>query len=234
MIQIIIKNDKDVNLTSNLNNNPKKRHNQKKIKRLWLYIKSFFPFFLSHHPDCTEFESHTIKFAGLKLCIGCFVGYPTAIITFLVVDYFSFIDIIPVRFFFLLSIVFLSFFFLSPLGLIKNKILKICQKILIGIGAALLFIWIMELPNLKRLNLYIAYNTLYFLLLVLNLYHVYGNLSKCYKCGTPFDWGKCPGFCSIRKRMEEFNLNNFLSDLEGFSDKIKARRALKNKNLDNH
>lgn len=229
-----MKYDKDKNLSASLNDIPNENCDQKKIKRLLLYVISFFPLFLSHHPECNKFDNHTIKLAGLKLCIGCFVGYPAAIITFLVVKYFSFIDIIEVRFLFLLSIVFLSFFFLSPLNLIKNKRLKICQKILIGIGAALLFIWIMELPNIKRKNIYIAYNTLYFLLLILNLYHVYGNLRKCYNCRTPFDWGKCSGFCSIKKRMEKYNLNNFLNDLEGFSHKIRTRRALKKKNFDNH
>jgi len=189
---------------------------------------------LSHHPECSKFEDHTLKIAGLKLCIGCFIGYPTAILAFLVLNYFSFINIIPVQLSLLLSIAFLSFFFLSPLNLIKNRNTKICQKVIIGIGAALLLIWIMELPNLKRTNLYIAYNTLYFILLILNLYHVYGNLNKCYRCGTPFDWGRCPGFCSIRKRMEKYNLNNFLNDLEGFSQKIIVKRALKNKKFNNH
>ncbi len=228
--------DNNVNIEKDerLNNNPSIIHNQKKIIRFWLYLKSFFPMFLSHHPECDKFEDHTIKIAGLKLCIGCFIGYPTAILTFLVLNYFSFIKLIPIQLTLLLGIVFISFFFLSPLNLIKNRNSKICQKVIIGIGAALLLMWIMELPNLKRVNLYIAYNTLYFLLLVLNLYHVYGNLNKCYKCETPFDWGRCSGFCSIRKRIEKFNLKNFLTDLEGFSHKITARRALKNKSFDNH
>jgi len=45
-----------------------------------LTLKSFFPLFLSHHPECKHFKGHTIKVGKVRLCIGCFIGYPSAIL----------------------------------------------------------------------------------------------------------------------------------------------------------
>lgn len=134
---------------------------------------------------------------------------------------------VPSPILFLISLIGLGTFFFSFLGLTKNKKVKIIQKLLMGIGAALLFSWIMELPNSEGTNFRTAFVVLYILLTILNLYHAYGILSACYRCETPFNWGICPGFCTIRERMEKNNLNNFLLEFERLSEKIIERRANK-------
>ncbi|MEJ2280003.1 MAG: hypothetical protein P8Y70_19990, partial [Candidatus Lokiarchaeota archaeon] len=48
-----------------------------------LYLKSLKPIILSHHPKCENFKDHTLNIGSRKFCIGCFVGYPSAIIGFL-------------------------------------------------------------------------------------------------------------------------------------------------------
>jgi hypothetical protein len=127
--------------------------------------------------------------------------------------------------FFILSLVLLGTFFLSPLKLTKYKKIKIIQKFLIGIGSAMLFNWIMERPYSNQINLSTAFIVFYILLIILNLYHVYGILGSCYKCRTPFNWGKCAGFCNIRVRMEKNSLNNFLLKFENFSNRLLEKRA---------
>ncbi|MHA2007846.1 MAG: hypothetical protein ACXABO_04900 [Promethearchaeota archaeon] len=203
--------------------------NRGKVKKFLLYGKSFLPFFLSHHPECENFKEHTLNFGKIKLCIGCFIGYPTAFGALLLIQVLDLGNFFYSPFFLVLSVIFLGTFIFSLVHLTKNKTVKIIQKILIGLGAALLFNWIMKLPNLFRVNLRIAFITFNILLVVLNLYHVYGILGSCYKCNTPFNWGICPGFYNIRIRMKKNRLDDFLLKFNGFSEKILARRAKKKK-----
>ena len=214
-----------------LNNNPEQKLGI--VKKFLLYLKSFLPFFLSHHPECANFKEHTIKCGKVKLCIGCFVGYPTAVVALFLIR-ISFLRILfSTHLSFMLSLLFIGSFFLSPLNLTKYKKIKIVQKILIGFGAAMLFNWILERPSSNSTNLRTAFITFYILLMGLNLYHVYGILGSCYKCATPFNWGKCSGFCSIRDRMERNNLVNFLLKFENFSYRILEKRIeKKNKSLE--
>jgi len=181
---------------------------------------------LSHHPECNKFEGHTIKCRGKEFCIGCFIGYPTAVLALPILIFFRINELIPSQYLFLISILFIATIILSPLNLTKNKTIKIVQKFLIGVGAALLFTWIMGLPQSRSSNLITAFIVMNILIVILNVYHAYGFLHTCYKCETPFDWGKCSGFCTIRERMERNNLNNFLIDLENFSSKIIEKRTI--------
>jgi len=199
------------------------------LRKSLLYGKSFIPFFLSHHPECENFKGHTLKCGKIKLCIGCFIGYPTAIITLLLLRIFDKNEFFNSDLFFVLSMIFLGTFFLSPLNLTKNKAVKIIQKFLIGLGAALLFNWIMGRSYSKSVNIGTAFITFYVIIIVLNIYHAYGILGSCYKCETPFNWGMCSGFCTIRERMKKNDLDNFLLKFENFSHRILERRSKKKK-----
>lgn len=219
-------NDKQIENISSISSFKKK---QSRLRKSLLYGKSFIPFFLSHHPECENFKGHTLKCGKIKLCIGCFIGYPTAIITLLLIRILGQNEFFNSDLFFILSMIFLGTFFLSPLNLTKNKTIKIIQKFLIGLGAALLFNWIMERPYSKSINIRTTFITFYVLLIVLNLYHAYGILGSCYKCETPFNWGVCSGFCTIRKRMKKYELDNFLLKIESFSHRISERRSNRKK-----
>jgi hypothetical protein len=208
-----------------LNYSPEQKYG--KIKKFLLYGKSFLPFFLSHHPECESFKEHTLKAGKIKLCIGCFIGYPTAVGTFFLIRIFNFYFLLSTQPFFILSLVLLGTFFLSPLKLTKYKKIKIIQKFLIGIGAAMLINWIMERPYSNIINMRMAFIVFYFLFIILNFYHVYGILGSCYTCETPFNWGRCAGFCNIRVRMEKNRLNNFLIKFENFSNRLLEKRANK-------
>ena len=206
-----------------------KKEKQSRLRKVLLYGKSFIPFFFSHHPECEYFKNHTLKCGKIKLCIGCFIGYPTAFISLLLIRFLDKDNFFNSDLFFVLSMIFLGTFFLSPLKLIKNKMVKIIQKFLIGFGAALLFNWIMERPYSKNTNLRIASITFYIILIILNIYHAYSILGSCYKCETPFNWGMCSGFCTIRDRMKDNELNNFLIKTENLSHRILERRANRKK-----
>ena len=55
---------------------------EKKLN-FWQKLKNFYkeykPYLISHHPNCDKYEEHVFKIRGKKFCIGCFIGYPTAV-----------------------------------------------------------------------------------------------------------------------------------------------------------
>jgi len=194
-----------------------------------LATSAFWPLLLSHHPECDKFNNHTINIGKLRFCIGCFIGYPTAILGIFLIDILNISNIIPTDYFLIISIFLISTFFMSPLHLTRVKFVKIIQKFLIGLGSSFLFWWIWSLPNPPLTNYFIFIYTFSIILGVLNFYHVWGFLSKCYKCDTPFSWGKCNGFDTIRSNLTRFKVDDFMSHFDDFSKQIEERKERKKK-----
>ena len=117
------------------------------LKRLRLYIKGLRPMLLSHHPNCKDFERHTIKIGKYRFCIGCYVGYPTAIVGAILIYILNFTINFSSQFLFVVGAILMSSFLLSPLKLTKKKIVKVLQKATFNLGGAFLFIYIWSLPN---------------------------------------------------------------------------------------
>ena len=205
------------------------KKNRSKILTGFLAILAFWPLLLSHHPECDKFDNHTINMGKVRFCIGCFIGYPTAIIGIILIDLLNISNIIPTDYFFIISIIMISTFFMSPLHLIRVKPVKIIQKFLIGLGSSFLFWAIWSLHNPPLTNYIIFMYTFSIILGVLNFYHVYGFLGSCYKCDTPFSWGKCNGFDTIRSNLTKFKVNDFLNNFEDFSKQIEERKIRKKK-----
>lgn len=161
---------------------------------------------LSHHPECEQFKNHTIKIGKNRFCIGCFVGYPSAIIGILALYFLNFGAILSSNDFLIFGIFLLSSFILSPLNLTKAKLVKIVQKVLIGFGSAFLFWWIWTLSNVFIQNLFFFLGVFGFLLIILNAYHMYGMHKICKKCEYKLDWDDCPGFKTLNLYLKQNNL----------------------------
>lgn len=200
----------------------------RKKKKKFLYAISFGPFLISHHPNCDSFEGHTINIGKIRLCIGCFVGYPVAFFAVVLIGMMNLINFIPSFYFLVVALILIGTFILSPLNLTKKKIVKIIQKFLIGIGSAFLFWWIYMLPNPKKDNYQIIIRVFTLLVSLLNFYHIYGIASTCYNCNCPYDWGKCPGFQCVRNNFKKHNLRDILEGLEELSNNIKKRKLRRN------
>ena len=163
-------------------------------QRIKLSYNKIKPILLRHHPLCEEFaDDHTFKLKGVDFCIGCFIGYPAAIITIIVLPLISMTAILSPRDLLIFSLLFLSTFLFSVFGLTKRKGLKILSKITVGIGAAFLFWSIFTLPNDFLVNFLTFCLTFFVLLLFLNGYHTYGVLKICKNCKFEADWRRCPG-----------------------------------------
>ena len=206
---------------------PEKKKRSKFLTGILTFL-SFWPLVLSHHPECDKFDNHTINLGKVRFCIGCFIGYPTALLGIILIDLLNISNLIPIDYFFIISIILISTFFMSPLHLTRIKVVKIIQKFLIGLGSSFLFWGIWSLPNPTVTNYFIFIYTFSIILGVLNFYHVFGFLGSCYKCDTPFSWGKCNGFDTIRSNLNRFKVDDFMYHFDDFSKQIEVRKKRKN------
>lgn len=182
--------------------------NKRKLKSFTTYLKCMKPLLLSHHPECEKFEkNHTINAGKYRFCIGCFVGYPSALIGIIVISILNLVDTFNSLCFLIAALVLISTFFLSPLNLTKIKAIKIIQKFLIGLGSAFLFWYIWTLQNSFFLNFIYFILVFGLLLTLLNVYHGYSFHKTCKKCDYSMDWNNCPGFKKINECFEKHNVN---------------------------
>ena len=198
-------------------NHEKTKTNEKKFKFL-LYFKSFIPLILRHHPECSQFKNHVLNIGKYGLCIGCFVGYPTAILSAIIMGIINIETYLGTEILFILSVLFLGTYILSPLNLTRWNKIKIAQKFCLGLGFAFLFWAITSLSTsfVNKIFLYFGiFGTIFFLL---NVQHAYSFYKSCKKCETPFAWSKCDGFKSIRENFEKYEINNILNS---FNQKTK-------------
>jgi len=182
---------------------------------------------LSHHPQCEKFKNHTISLYNTKLCIGCFIGYPSAVVSWGLIRLFRLYEIIPSDLFLLFGFLFLGMFILGPIKLIRSKRSKIIQKALNGTGGVLILFWIASLPNPFETNVFLMYSTGWTLLIIFNAYHVLGNIRICFRCETPFDWNNCGGFDMVKNKMIKYNIDNIFTSMDELSLKITEKRKTK-------
>ena len=105
------------------------------VSRLKDFLKNYGPLLLSHHPSCSRYKDHTLNFSKIRLCIGCFIGYPSALLS-IILGYFFIYPAFSQKIWLLIFGIslFLSQF-LSLTKITEIKIIKIIQKFLIGFGA---------------------------------------------------------------------------------------------------
>jgi hypothetical protein len=182
--------------------------------KIKLYIKSLKPIILSHHPNCKNFENHTIKLRSKRFCIGCFVGYPSAVLGLIFLFLFSLYFKLTQEFLFITSLVLLSTFFLSLFNLTEIKMIKVFQKISIGLGSSFILFWTLNLQVILFLKIVVFFLLFSFLVFVFNIYHSYGFYRTCKKCEFSSNMKECPGFKEINKYIEENNLPNPFENLK--------------------
>jgi hypothetical protein len=170
--------------------NFEKENNQKPF----LSKKNFKRLILAHHPNCDRFKNHTFKIGRYQFCIGCFIGYPTAIIGIIVIRILNLTKLLDSIYFIVIALPLIATFLFSPLNLTKLKIIKIIQKFLIGLGSSFLFWWILILPNPIHINIIIFFLIFGPLMIILNAYHAYGFYKECKRCEFAMNWNSCPGF----------------------------------------
>ncbi|TXT59692.1 MAG: conserved membrane protein of unknown function [Promethearchaeota archaeon] len=201
--------NKSVNETEeNESNSLETQEEGEKNYSVFAYFRSIKPLIFSHHPNCEKFEEHTFRIRGMKFCIGCFIGIPSAIIGVVLIYFLNLIFSFSQEVLLITGIVLMSTFLLSPLKLTKFRPIKFAQKILFNLGAAFIFWWVIYLPNSLFFNLLFGLFVYMAAISVLNLYHSYSIFRTCKKCEYEMDWESCPGFTDIMEYIEENDLPN--------------------------
>ena len=174
-----------------------------RIKRFYYEIK---PLLLSHHPDCNEFRDHVFELKGKKFCIGCFIGYPSMLLTILVLFLIQIYNFIHHRILLIIGLVLFCTYALKIFKFMRDIKGKIFIRILIGAGLGFLFWGIFGSPLTpldKILSSIVMFGGLY---LVYSTVRVISVFYTCHKCSYDGDWKHCPGFKNNPK-YHEIELN---------------------------
>lgn len=175
------------------------------IRHPILFWRSLSPFNLSHHPDCEPFSCHCMSVRGRQLCIGCFIGFPTTSVTLVVLIAFSSLGI---RFSFdqtfLIGLVIVGITLLVKSAYSSGGVsVKVGLKIVEGIGFAFIFFAPLTLgvSLLVELFLLLIFWSLGNMLVgALRMYEIG---KTCDSCKYRSNWGKCPGFKRVVKKLHE-------------------------------
>ncbi|MHA2000968.1 MAG: hypothetical protein ACTSVU_02625 [Promethearchaeota archaeon] len=103
-------------------------------------MRYFWPLLLSHHPSCPRYKNHTLNFGKIHLCIGCFIGYPSAAISVLIGNFFIYPAFSQKIWLLLIGIILILSQFLSLTKFTEIKCIKIFQKFMMGFGMGLILI----------------------------------------------------------------------------------------------
>ncbi len=173
----------------------KKQSFWQKIKKTY---REYKPYLLSHHPDCEKYDEHVLKIRDKKLCIGCFIGYPAAILGIGISFPLMFYDIISKWIFLSIGILLSFATLLSLTRFPRKRVRKIIQKLLIGLGSGFILsaVWFM-MGFAWYFKILVIWGTIIILNIPISLMHYKTHQKSCQDCEWKNDWEKCPGFQSV-------------------------------------
>jgi len=163
------------------------------LAEIYQGFKSVAPMILSHHPPCETYKNHTINIGKLKLCIGCTIGYSSAILSIILIkilyDRNSF-GLIPIL---ILGIIFSLAQLLSLTSITEVKSIKILQKFLIGTGSGFIIIFLYLTINLPVIFKFVViFVCISILVFPIGLLHYRTSSKTCENCEIKEIEGKCP------------------------------------------
>lgn len=163
-------------------------------------LKEYFiqnPFMLAHHPSCDKFSDHTLNFGGLRLCMGCFVIYPTAAAALAVLYLASGtiqLDYMPA---FWIALILFGVNAIRK-TVIKDRLpkgIQIVFRIILGMSLAFMMasIWLAPVPEQFHLiTLLLAFAIVY------NLINGRKMVNTCKECPNYSEFPKCRGLKDIK------------------------------------
>ncbi len=169
---------------------------REKIARVKRFLGISWPYLLSHHPHCRTFQDDVLHLGQIRLCAGCFIAYPTALI---VISYSLLTDLAflyPWYYYILPGFFLGSFQLLSLFG--KGERFRHLIKFTLGLGIGLTTIGVFRTGLHICLSLYIFYMLVMFSGMLVNLRA--RKIEKiCEKCRYKKDWYHCPGFGKLHQ-----------------------------------
>ena len=170
----------------------KKSNFWQKLKKTYVEYK---PYLVSHHPNCKQYEEHVFIIKDRKFCIGCFIGYPSAILGIGLSILLVIFEIIPNYVNLFIGIV-LSLAVLLSLTQFPNKRKrKILQKFMIGVGSGFIIssMWFF-LGLAWYFKILIVWAAIIVINIPISLMHYQNHEKICRNCEWKNNWSECPGF----------------------------------------
>ena len=152
-------------------------------------------FWLSHHPKCENFKNHTFSLFGSKFCIGCFIGYPSAILGLIVATQLIEISEKYSELVFWMGIGFTLSILLSFTSLTEIKSIKMAQKIFMGFGSGCFLTYLFYIPGVPTVLKWVTVIfTAFTLNLVMNVVHYRSHNKVCDECQFQPHQEGCNGY----------------------------------------
>ena len=157
------------------------------------YGEKFKEMLLAHHPDCEAYAADTVSLGGTRLCLGCLLTYPTALIIAIALYLTNASSEVGIGLLFMVGLLFASLQLVSLTGYARKRGVKAAVKLSLGIGIGFGVYAVFSLP------IHFLLRWFSFVLLAgcagsLSLLR-YGNMKKrCSGCEWAGRWARCPGF----------------------------------------
>ncbi len=166
-------------------------------------FRALAPFLRSHHPLCSFYNNDTYNILGRRICMGCSISYPLAlilIISTLITRSYRYIPEPQFHQSVLLgtSVLFGLFHMMKYLIRSEGRITRLAAKVSLSFSLAGLIVWALTIP--ARLQIILLF---IFLIIVsisfmgtLRLYYFYRTCAGCIYHG---DWDLCFGFRGLNR-----------------------------------
>ncbi|WP_371806796.1 hypothetical protein [Candidatus Lokiarchaeum ossiferum] len=165
-------------------------------EELKIVFRRIKPLLLSHHPDCEKFHDHVLHIGRNRFCIGCFVGYPSILLSFLISNFLIFPITDKNLHIWLLVIGFLLFgtLGLSITRLTEIKVIKIGQKITNGTGIGIIVSFFLNFFEIKSFFqiIFLIWGICAVLIIPVAFIRFRSMEKQCDQCEWKEDSSKCP------------------------------------------
>lgn len=108
------------------------------------------PLVLAHHPLCGKFDDHFFIIRNKKVCRGCLVVYPTALVTLMILFILGVDEFKPL----ILGAIFLFLINLTRLVIPRTPQTNIVFNVILGITLALTIMSVIYCPEELRISVY--------------------------------------------------------------------------------
>ena len=147
----------------------------------------------SHHPPCPRYDSHTLNVGKIRLCIGCFIGYPSGVLAGLLGSWLFLSDLVSLQALFWIGTVLFTAFLLSFTSWTAWKPLKIMQKFSVGTGGGfILSVAFFSVDWILIYRLALVWGVAMLLLTPVGILHYWGFKKTCRGCPYHEDLKNCP------------------------------------------
>jgi hypothetical protein len=163
-----------------------------------------FPHFISHHPHCRWYEEDVLHIGKWRLCWGCIVAYPVALLTLIILMVTGAHDLVQWYILLVLGFAFGSFELISlwrkGRGFRHHLI-----KIFLGVGLAFATTGVFIIPVHIVIRIVVFFQLLLIAGALASL-RILQMERKCKRCSWKGNWMRCPGFEEMNSKLEKEGL----------------------------